>query len=390
VVPRPRREVGSAGRRRTALAVLAVVAVCALLGGLAAFAATVGGATAVPGAALSIAPGGVLPADARAGSEGSEGAGPKRIGDVSHGDRKRGSADRLRARSRVATHHVATHRIDRSTARNPVASRPTPRKTAPRKTTARKPSTATAPAGRRGDPFSPAMTSYLAGRAGTVLAAVYDMSTRQTWTLGGGPPQATGSIVKVDILQALLARHRDGLSAADQALARSMIENSDNGAATALWKAVGRAAGLRSYNLAAGLRRTAPSACLVCADFAWPGWGLTTTTPADQLLLLRQLINGPLLSRADRDYAVSLMENVEPGQQWGVSGGAPASARVALKNGWVPLTAAGTDWQINSEGWVSGDGRDYLISVLTTGNPGEQYGIDTIDVLSAMLWAAMR
>jgi hypothetical protein len=63
---------------------------------------------------------------------------------------------------------------------------------------------------------------------------------------------------------------------------------------------------------------------------------------------------------------------------------------VALKNGWLPLDAASTDWQVNSVGWVSGDGRDYLIAVLTTGNPTEQYGIDTINALSSLIWTAMR
>jgi hypothetical protein len=62
---------------------------------------------------------------------------------------------------------------------------------------------------------------------------------------------------------------------------------------------------------------------------------------------------------------------------------------VALKNGWLPLNDDSTDWQINSEGWVSGDGRDYLISVLSTGNPTEQYGIDTISEVSSLIWAAL-
>jgi len=84
------------------------------------------------------------------------------------------------------------------------------------------------------------------------------------------------------------------------------------------------------------------------------------------------------------------MENVTPSQRWGVSGGVPLQATVALKNGWLPLNSAGTDWQINSIGWISGLGRDYLMAVLTTGNPVEQYSIDTIDQLSAIVWAAMR
>ena len=67
----------------------------------------------------------------------------------------------------------------------------------------------------------------------------------------------------------------------------------------------------------------------------------------------------------------------------------PAGVMVALKNGWLPLDARNFDWQINSVGWVSGDGRDYLIAVFTTGNPTEQYGIDTIDALAAMVWQRM-
>ena len=48
------------------------------------------------------------------------------------------------------------------------------------------------------------------------------------------------------------------------------------------------------------------------------------------------------------------------------------------------LQGTDSDWQINSIGWVSGGGRTYLMAVLTTGNPTEQYGIDTIDQLAAM------
>ena len=247
---------------------------------------------------------------------------------------------------------------------------------------------------RHADPLSGAAASYAADRSGSVLAAVYDVSTGQSWRLGDGPPQAEASVVKLDILEALLAKQAGtALSAGDQSLSQSMIEDSDNDAATSLWDEAGGATGIGAYNDSAGLSGTTPSACVTCAGFAWPGWGLTTTVPQDQLSLLRQLIAPgprPLLSDAQRSYALSLMENVAPGQRWGVTGGVPAGVRVALKNGWLPLNDANTDWQINSIGWVSGDGRDYLVAVLTTGNPTEQYGIDTINALSSRIWAAMR
>jgi beta-lactamase class A len=243
------------------------------------------------------------------------------------------------------------------------------------------------------DPFAAAATSFLATRAGRAMAAVYDIDTGQTWSLGAGQPEAEASIVKLDILETLLAEHRDngtGLPAGDRSLAQLMIEDSDNDAATSLWYAAGGTSGIRSFNTAAGLADTSPSPCVVCAGFPWPGWGLTTTTATDQISLLRQLIEpGALLTSADRGYALSLMENVTPSQRWGITGGVPPRVTVALKNGWLPLNDSDTDWQINSIGLVSGLGRDYLIAVLTTGNPTEQYGIDTISGLAGIIWANM-
>jgi hypothetical protein len=249
------------------------------------------------------------------------------------------------------------------------------------------------PAASHHDPLGPAAASYVSTRDGVVLAAVYDLRTGQTWHFGRGQPQDEASVVKLDVLETLLAeRGRIGieLSAGDRALAVQMIEDSDDDAATSLWDEVGGASGIRSFNTSAGLADTVPSSCVNCPGFPWPGWGLTTTIPGDQLTLLRTLVEpNSLLTNAERNYALSLMENVTPGQRWGVSGGVPAQATVALKNGWLPLNSANNNWQINSVGWISGGGRDYLIAVLTTGNPTEQYGIDTIDRLAAMVWNGM-
>ena len=253
------------------------------------------------------------------------------------------------------------------------------------------PSPSSSGPGQRQDPLGTAAASYLAGRTGTVLAAVSDLRTGQTWYLGRGQPQAEASVVKLDVLETLLAeRGSSGLPVADQQLAGEMIEDSDNDAATSLWDQVGGASGIRSFNTAAGLTGTTPSSCVNCPGFPWPGWGLSTTTPADQLALLRTLVEpNSALTATERSYALSLMENVTPDQRWGVSGGVPPQATVALKNGWLPLDSAGVDWQINSVGWISGHGRDYLMAVLSTGNPTEQYGIDTIGQLAAVVWNAL-
>jgi Beta-lactamase enzyme family len=240
------------------------------------------------------------------------------------------------------------------------------------------------------DPLAGPVPTFVSGRQGSVLAAVEDLKTRQIWTLGSSSPQHEASIVKVDILEALLA-HRwvrgHGLPTGLRTLAKSMITDSDNDAATDLWQVVGSAKGLRAFNKRLPLRHTTPWPCVVCSDFPWPGWGLTTTTPRDQLTLLRTLVEpNAVLSTPERRYGFGLMEGVTASQRWGITGGVPTGVSVALKNGWLPLDSDDTDWQINSIGWVQGLGRDYLIAVMTTRNPSESYGISTIEGVSSLVW----
>src|SRR6185437_2716041 len=83
-------------------------------------------------------------------------------------------------------------------------------------------SSAPAPA-KHADPLSGAAAAYAAGRAGTTLAAVYDIKTGQSWRLGDGRAQAEASVVKLDILETLLARQGGtGLSPGDQSMSRLM------------------------------------------------------------------------------------------------------------------------------------------------------------------------
>lgn len=237
--------------------------------------------------------------------------------------------------------------------------------------------------------YESAVHRVLRERQGVVGVAVEDLLTGRTWTVGSTSPQYEASIVKVEILITLLYEdHLEGRGPTSQqmALSAEMIELSDNDAATQLWADVMGAAGLSALDHVAGLRETTPSPCLQCGGFPWPGWGLTTTSPRDQIRLLDLLTHpNPLLSTWDRRYVRSLMEHVAPYESWGVSSGAPPEAAVALKNGWLPLHSDETDWQINSIGWIQAPGSDYLIAVLTGRNPTESYGIATISAVVRVL-----
>jgi hypothetical protein len=234
------------------------------------------------------------------------------------------------------------------------------------------------------------LAGYLSSRQGNITAAVYDANTGRTWVYHPGVAEDTASIVKVEIMGTAL--HKAGsptaLSAAEQAEIPTMIENSDNTAATEMYANVGGATGVKAFDVQAGLTDTDPSSVAYIPGTDLPGWGLTTTTAADEVTLVRKFAyKNTILTDADRAYGLSLMEHIESDQAWGVSGGVPSGTTVALKNGWLPLAGAG--WQINSIGWIHGNGRNYVLAVLTSRNPDEQYGIDTIQAIAAKMYATL-
>jgi len=260
---------------------------------------------------------------------------------------------------------------------------------------------ATSPLGssqpRAVSPFA-TLSSYLANRAGQITAALYDKRTRKTWVFHPGVRQDTASIVKVEIMGTALWEAQQGkpLSAAERALMIPMIENSDNNAATELLADVGGPSAVQRFDRRAGLYDTTPSRkkYIPGSSPPLPGWGLTTTTAFDEVRLVsRFAYPNSVLTTASRQYGLNLMKQVESDQAWGVSGGnygVLPGATVALKNGWLPhQLATNSDWQINSIGWVSGHGRDYVLAVLTNHNPSEGYGIETIDTIARRIYAML-
>ena len=235
-----------------------------------------------------------------------------------------------------------------------------------------------------GDVFTiPAVATYLDSTTGNVTAAVYDANTGVTSLYRPGVAEATASIIKVDILATLLDQAQAaGVTLSDEQrdTATGMIEESDDDDATDLWNTVGGSTGINSFDAVAGVDHTDPN--------TEGYWGLTTTTALDQVELLKKVAYpNTLLTDASRKYELGLMTNVDPSQAWGISAGVPAGVTVAIKNGWLPLDAGG--WQVNSIGYVDGDGRDYLIAVLTASTATEYAGIQDIEGLSTLIYQEM-
>jgi beta-lactamase class A len=204
-----------------------------------------------------------------------------------------------------------------------------------------------------------------------VAIAVYSPKTHRTYTSTNAPKHKfhTASTVKVSILAGLLLKQQSPLSSNQLSLAKQMIEQSDNDATTELFNELGGQEGLQETFNKFGMKDSV----------AHKSWGLTTTTPADQVKLLNNIFyQSKLLSSQERSTIRNLMSNVESDQAWGISAG---SNDFAIKNGW--LSYGSDDWIVNSIGYIkNNNGTSYTIAVYTDNNNSMTTGQQTIEQLA--------
>jgi hypothetical protein len=219
---------------------------------------------------------------------------------------------------------------------------------------------------------------------GQVTVAVDDLATGAEAAYGGKQEFVTASIVKVDILATLLYQAQQAdqqLSQDEQALATTMIENSNDDAASDLYADAGGAQAVDQANQVFGLSETTAG--------AGPYWGLTETTVDDQIRLLRLVFTRPsVLTVQSRTYIQDLMTQVEADQQWGIPAAADDGTQFMVKNGWLPDPTTGL-WEINSIGEVVHDGQRMLIAVLSEGNSTEDSGISLVQTVAETAAAAV-
>jgi hypothetical protein len=215
-----------------------------------------------------------------------------------------------------------------------------------------------------------ALAPVLRHRSGNLAVALTDSRTGATAVYGGTRTFQAASIVKADILAALLLQHQQAgtkLSDQERAEATEMIDDNDVTAADTLWTAIGAELGLRDANRMLHLTHTTPG-----ADGRW---GHTSTTVGDQLELLTDLTSGGSpLSPASRSYELGLMRHVSAGQAWGVTVAASHGSSPAVKNGWM-ADSGDASWVVNSIGVITYTGHTVLVAVLADQQPSESAGI---------------
>ncbi|WP_338315563.1 serine hydrolase [Streptomyces bohaiensis] len=257
---------------------------------------------------------------------------------------------------------------------------------------ARSPAYATRGSAERVPPQWAEATAALARSVGPLEAepavrisvAVLDPVTGYTLRYGAGHYE-TASIVKVNIVAGLLLTAQDEgrpLTAQERRLAADAVRLSDNDATHELWRMIGAEEGLDRLNARFGLALT---------HGGEDGhWGLTRTTAADQITVLRAVFDPDSpLARPARAHLEQLMGSVAEGQRWGVSAAAVDDGGTALKNGWLPRSHTGL-WNINSIGRVEVDGREYLMAVLSSGHRTGDEGIERVEAAARAAMEVIR
>jgi hypothetical protein len=215
--------------------------------------------------------------------------------------------------------------------------------------------------------------SYLRSRTGRTAFAVVDSEGRLSgvnvhWTF------LTASVVKamllVEYLRRLDAHGQHHVDSYSNSFLYPMIHISDNNAATQCWQIVGDS-GL--YDIAGLAHMT---------DFSVSGsWGTALLSPADQARFFFEMDS--LIPREFVGYARFLLSTIDPSQSWAMPAVArPLGYRVFFKDGSEPT---GLGQLVHQVARLEGHHRTFAMAVMTDGDPSMQYGIDTIQGVTATL-----
>jgi hypothetical protein len=214
---------------------------------------------------------------------------------------------------------------------------------------------------------------YLSGRAGRTAMAVVDSEGRlsgahEHWTF------ITGSVVKAMLLVAYLRmldeRGQRAVDPNSNSFLYPMINVSDNSAATRAWSIVGDG---RLYAVAhlAGM-----------TEFSISGlWDRAQLSAADQAKFFFKMDS--LIPREFVGYARYLLSTIAGYESWGIPAVArPLGYQVFFKGGW---RGTGLGQLVHQIGRLEGHHRLFSMAVMTDGDPDMNYGIDTIQGVTASL-----
>jgi hypothetical protein len=213
--------------------------------------------------------------------------------------------------------------------------------------------------------------AFARSRHGLVSYAVVDSAGRSH---GSQQDRAysSASVVKAMILVSYLRQaswRRLKLDAGERRELETMIEISDNDAASDTFVRIGGDDALNSLAHSAGMR-----------SFAVHGyWSSAMITARDEARLFFRL--DELVPAVERTYARRLLSSIVGYQRWGI----PQAAHgwhVYFKGGWRP---SGSGELVHQVALLERGETSFALAVLTDGNPSQSYGQATIEGIAARL-----
>ena len=209
---------------------------------------------------------------------------------------------------------------------------------------------------------------YLAKLGNRIGVVAYDVTRGVTYTYNPTRTYFVASSIKVPILLTFLtqleAKKREP-TAHEKSLMRTMIENSNNTSASALYAEIGEGKGLNAFMKSMGIKGLTPHV------YGTPGsWGHSTISATTMVALLTKLHDGSVLNDAHRALALGYMSHIDSAGRAGIGDSSPKGAKWWMKDGWTTaLDGTGTS-VVNTSGIVTLGAETYILSVYTNGNRG--------------------
>lgn len=239
---------------------------------------------------------------------------------------------------------------------------------------------------RGGEALQASFASLESGVDGSIGLAVVPLGSTQVQTFGPLQVGHAWSSMKVPIVATLM--REGGLSAEEEALARSAITASDNEAAAALFQSIENAhGGLEGGSLAVQetLALGDDASTQVATAPPPPGavstWGQTEWSLTGSVAFFNALACGRLVDNAQSGFVLSLMEEVIAEQQWGLGqADFPSGTAVAFKAGWGPESEAGGGYLVRQAGVLRIGGSGLVVAMMAEDSSGSfEAGIADID-----------
>jgi len=223
--------------------------------------------------------------------------------------------------------------------------------------------------------------------AGGVSVSAVNLATGKHLSMGATRGMLEASVSKIALLEILLLERQDAgklLSSYEDGQLTEMIEHSSNSAADEVFELAGGHAKVVAEQRPLGLDTS--------ITIYGPGnlWGLTTTSAAQQIILLRNLVDDDSpLNDASRDYALNLLKHVESDQRWGAPVAADKNSTYYVKNGWLAVDDDHDLWAVNTDGIITVHGHQVLVSVMTQHGKSYSGGVAYVEKLVKAVVAAV-